>query len=77
MSCRDWSPCLIRSADPSGEVRYDLGHPLVDRYLAFVAGRARRRRPQRKLIQGVQREDPNKGHDHTFFIQLSRDVVAD
>ena len=22
-------------------------------------------------------EDPNKGHDHTFFIQLSRDVFAD
>lgn len=21
-------------------------------------------------------EDPNKGHDHTFFIQLSRDVFA-
>ena len=23
------------------------------------------------------RGDPNKGHDHTFFIQLSRDVFAD
>jgi Fe-S-cluster-containing hydrogenase component 2 len=23
------------------------------------------------------REDPNKGHDHSFFIQLSRDVFAD
>ena len=22
-------------------------------------------------------EDPNKGHDHTFFIQQSRDVFAD
>lgn len=22
-------------------------------------------------------EDPNEGHDHTFFIQLSRDVFAD
>jgi hypothetical protein len=21
--------------------------------------------------------DPNKGHDHTFFIQLSADVFAD
>ncbi len=21
--------------------------------------------------------DPNKGHDHTFFVQLSRDVFAD
>ena len=23
------------------------------------------------------KEDPNKGHDHTFFLQLSRDVFAD
>jgi ferredoxin len=22
-------------------------------------------------------EDPNKGHDHTFFVQLTRDVFAD
>ena len=22
-------------------------------------------------------DDPNKGHDHTFFLQLSRDVFAD
>jgi Fe-S-cluster-containing hydrogenase component 2 len=22
-------------------------------------------------------EDPNRGHDHTFFVQLSRDVFAD
>jgi hypothetical protein len=22
-------------------------------------------------------DDPNKGHDHTFFIQLSRDVFGD
>jgi hypothetical protein len=22
-------------------------------------------------------EDPNKGHDHTFFVQHSRDVFAD
>src|SRR2546422_2650238 len=37
-----WSPCLIRPDGPSGEpARYELGHPLVDRYLAFVAGRAR------------------------------------
>jgi hypothetical protein len=21
--------------------------------------------------------DPNKGHDHTFFVQLSREVFAD
>ena len=36
-----WSPCLIRPSAPPGEVRFELGHPLVDRYLAFVAGRAR------------------------------------
>jgi integrase/recombinase XerD len=34
-------PSLVRSASVSGEVRYRLGHPLVDRYLEFVAGRAR------------------------------------
>ncbi len=22
-------------------------------------------------------EDPNKGHDHTFFVQISKDVFAD
>jgi integrase/recombinase XerD len=36
-----WSPCLVRSAGPSGEARYALGHRLLDRYLAFAAGRAR------------------------------------
>ncbi|MGH2477819.1 MAG: tyrosine-type recombinase/integrase [Candidatus Limnocylindrales bacterium] len=34
-------PCLVRGAAPSGEPRYALGHPLVDRYLEFVAGRCR------------------------------------
>jgi integrase/recombinase XerD len=34
-------PCLVRSVSPSGETRFALGDPLVDRYLAFVAGRAR------------------------------------
>src|SRR5438034_3118428 len=34
-------PCLVRSVSGSGEVRYALGHRLVDRYLEFVAGRAR------------------------------------
>lgn len=36
-----WSPCLVRSSGPAGEVRYALGHRLVDRYLAFAAGRVR------------------------------------
>jgi integrase/recombinase XerD len=34
-------PCLVRSSSPGGEVRFALGDPLVDSYLAFVAGRAR------------------------------------
>ncbi len=34
-------PCLVRSVSSSGETRFALGDPLVDRYLAFVAGRAR------------------------------------
>ncbi|HSS08263.1 MAG TPA: tyrosine-type recombinase/integrase [Acidimicrobiales bacterium] len=34
-------PCLVRSVSPPGEFRYSLGDPLVDRYLEFVAGRAR------------------------------------
>jgi site-specific recombinase XerD len=32
---------LVRSVSVSGQVRYRLGDPLVDRYLEFVAGRAR------------------------------------
>ena len=34
-------PCLVRTASPTGEDRYFLGHPVVDRYLEFVAGRLR------------------------------------
>ncbi len=33
--------CLVRSVSPSGECRYSLQHPLLDRYLEFVAGRSR------------------------------------
>ena len=32
-------PVLIRTESAAGEPRYVLGHPLVDRYLEFVAGR--------------------------------------
>jgi integrase/recombinase XerD len=35
-----WLPCVIRAADRAGEL-VRLGHPLVDDYLEFVAGRAR------------------------------------
>src|SRR5918994_2493591 len=33
-------PRLVRGSSPAGEARYALGHPLVDRYLEFVAGRS-------------------------------------
>jgi site-specific recombinase XerD len=34
-------PSLARTVSGSGQVRYRLGEPLVDRYLEFVAGRCR------------------------------------
>jgi site-specific recombinase XerD len=34
-------PCLIRSSTAAGETRFELGDPLLDRYLEFVAGRSR------------------------------------
>ena len=34
-------PCLVRAVASSGESRFGLGHPLLDRYLEFVAGRCR------------------------------------
>lgn len=37
-----WTPCLVRSTRPSGDVTVRVGHPLVDEYLHFLAGRARR-----------------------------------
>jgi NAD-dependent dihydropyrimidine dehydrogenase PreA subunit len=33
--------------------------------------------PDGTSVKAYNREDPNKNHDHTFFIQLSRDVFAD
>ena len=33
--------------------------------------------PDGKTKTHYNASDPNKGHDHTFFIQLSRDVFAD
>lgn len=35
-----FSPCLIRSSTSAGEARFALDHPLVDRDLGCVAGRA-------------------------------------
>jgi Phage integrase, N-terminal SAM-like domain len=36
-----FSLCLIRSWTAGGEARFELGHPLVNSYLEFVAGRSR------------------------------------
>lgn len=36
-----WSPCLVRSAVSPDAVRVELGDPLVDDYLEFVAARCR------------------------------------
>ena len=37
-----WSPCLVRAADRGSRPVLRLGHPQLDRYLDFVAVRARR-----------------------------------
>ena len=57
-------PCLIRSSTPGGEARYALGDPLVDSYLAFVAGRSRP-----NTLRAV-------AHDlKTFFTVIDKDPV--
>lgn len=57
-------PCLIRTSTPSGEVRYALGDPRVDSYLAFVAGRS-----HPNTLRAV-------AHDlKTFFTVIDRDPV--
>jgi integrase/recombinase XerD len=55
-------PCLIRASTAGGEARYALGDPLVDSYLAFVAGRSRP-----KMLRAV-------AHDlKTFFTVIDKD----
>jgi hypothetical protein len=57
-------PCLIRTSIAGGEARYALGDPLVDSYLAFVAGRSR---PD--TLRAV-------AHDlKTFFTVIDKDPV--
>ena len=57
-------PCLIRSSTVGGETRYALGDPLVDSYLAFVAGRSRP-----NTLRAV-------AHDlKTFFSVIDKDPV--
>ena len=60
-------PSLVRSVSASGEVRYRLGDPLVDRYLEFVAGRARPNTLRAvafdlKTFFTRGREGPGRGH---------------
>ena len=57
-------PCLIRSSAVGGEARYALGDPLVDSYLAFVAGRSRPN-TQRAVAHDLK----------TFFTVIGKDPV--
>jgi site-specific recombinase XerD len=57
-------PCLIRTSSAGGESRFALGEPLVDSYLAFVAGRCRP-----NTLRAV-------AHDlKTFFSMVDKDPV--
>jgi integrase/recombinase XerD len=57
-------PCLVRSSNAAGEDRFALGDPLVDSYLAFVAGRSRP-----NTLRAV-------AHDlKTFFAVVGKDAV--
>jgi hypothetical protein len=57
-------PCLIRTSTTGGEIRFALGDPLVDSYLAFVAGRSRP-----NTLRAVS-------HDlKTFFTIIDKDPV--
>ena len=57
-------PCLIRTSSGGGESRFALGDPLVDSYLAFVAGRCRP-----NTLRAV-------AHDlKTFFSMVDKDPV--
>ena len=58
-------PFLVRSVSPSGEARYALGDPFVDRYLEFVAGRCR---PNTLTATAFDLK--------TFFTVVDRDPLA-
>jgi integrase/recombinase XerD len=58
-------PFLVRSVSPSGELRYALGDPFVDRYLEFVAGRCR---PNTLTATAFDLK--------TFFMVVGRDPAA-
>lgn len=57
-------PCLVRTSTAGGEDRYALGDPLIDSYLAFVAGRSRP-----NTLRAV-------AHDlKMFFIVIAKDPI--
>jgi integrase/recombinase XerD len=60
-----FSPCLIRSSTAAGDARFELGDPLVDRYLEFVAGRSR---PNTLVAVAFDLK--------TFFSVVDKDPVA-
>ena len=58
-------PCLVRTSTAGGEDRYALGDPLIDSYLAFVAGRSRP-----NTLRAV-------AHDlKMFFIVIAKDPMS-
>ena len=57
-----WFPCLVRSAAPQGRVSLQLGHPLVDDFLAFADARCR---PNTVLAAGFDLK--------VFFTIVSKD----
>ncbi len=59
-----FSPCLVRSSTASGDARFVLGDPFVDRYLEFVAGRSR---PNTLLAVAFDLK--------TFFTVIGKDPV--
>ena len=59
-----WMPCLVESGAGSGVPVVRLGHPLVDRYLEFVAARGR---PNTLLASGYDLK--------VFFSTVGKDPV--
>lgn len=59
-----WLPCLVREADRGSRPVLRLGHPRVDRYLEFVAARAR---PNTVLAAGYDLK--------VFFSIIGKDPV--
>ena len=63
---------LVRHGQAKGQDE-DPQRPLTDRGADDVT-RVARLAPQSARSNAT---DPNKGHDHTFFVQHSREVFAD